>query len=104
VTEAWLKKNPDTARGVARGIVRALQLIHSDPEAVRADLKNTYPQFDDPFLDQMVKEVQAKLSKDGKLDEVSWQSVNDIIVSYDPTVKPVPYADAAALEYLPTAK
>jgi ABC-type nitrate/sulfonate/bicarbonate transport system substrate-binding protein len=104
VTEAWLKKNPDTARGVARGIVRALQLIHTDAAVVRADLKNTYPQFDDAFLDQMVKEVQAKLSKDGRLNEVSWQSVNDIIVSYDPSVKPVPYADAAALEYLPAAK
>ena len=104
VTEAWLKKNPDTARGVARAIVRALDLIHSDPDAVRADLKKTYPHFDDAFVEQMVKVAQTKISKDGRLSEVAWQSVNDIIVSYDPTVKPVPYADAGAPEYLPTAK
>jgi NitT/TauT family transport system substrate-binding protein len=104
VTEAWLKQNPDTARGVARAIVRALDLIHSDPDVVRADLKKTYPHFDDPFIEQMVKVAQTKISKDGRLSEVAWQSVNDIIISYDPTVKRVPYAEAWAPEYLPAKK
>jgi len=104
VTDAWLRKNPEVARGVARAAVRALELIHTDHEAVRADLAKTYPQFDQAFVEQIVKETQAKLSKDGRLNESSWQSVNDIITSFDPKVKPVPYSEAAALEFLPTAK
>jgi NitT/TauT family transport system substrate-binding protein len=104
VTDDWLKKNPTTARGFARAVVRALELIHSDPDAVRGDLKQAYPQFDEPFTEQMVKLARRNLSNDGKLDETVWQSVNDILTKSDAELKPVPYADAVALEFLPTAK
>jgi NitT/TauT family transport system substrate-binding protein len=104
VMDDWLKKNPETARGFARAIVRALQLVHSDPDAVRADLKKAYPQYDDAFIDQVIKLTQDKLSTDGRLSKTAWQSVNDILTGYNPKIKPVPYADAAAPEFLPATQ
>jgi NitT/TauT family transport system substrate-binding protein len=103
VTDDWLKKNPETARALARAAVRGLQLVHSDPAAVAADLKKTYPQFDDPFVADMVKLTQRNLSTDGKLTEVEWQSVNTIVTAFDPELKQVPLADASGAEFLPSA-
>src|SRR5258706_15539559 len=93
VMESWLKSHEDTARRVARAVTRALQLIHSNPQAVRDDLHKTYPSFDDALVEEIANSTQVKLSKDGRLSEATWQSINDILTSYDPKLKAVPYGE-----------
>jgi NitT/TauT family transport system substrate-binding protein len=101
--DAWLKKNPETARGVAKGLVRALQLIHSNPEVVREYLKRVYPKFEDGLVEELVVESERALSPDGRVTEEVWKSLNDILIGYNPQLKPVSLADAAAFEFLPPA-
>lgn len=103
VMDSWLKSHEDTARRMARAVTRALQLIHTNPQAVRDDLHKTYPDFDESLVEEIADATQVKLSNDGKLTEATWQSINDILTGYDPNLKPVPYAYAAASEYLPSA-
>jgi NitT/TauT family transport system substrate-binding protein len=101
--DSWLKKNPETARGVAKGLVRALQLVHADPGVVREYVKRVYPKFEDGLVEQVVADSERVLSPDGRMTEPVWKSLNDIIIGYNPKLKPVSLADAAAPEYLPPA-
>jgi NitT/TauT family transport system substrate-binding protein len=101
VMESWMKAHDAETRGVARAVVKAQGLIKSDPAAVRAALHAMYPNFDDALLTEVAAEAQHALSTDGRLDQDGYKTMQDMLLKADPTLKPVPYADVVALDYLP---
>jgi NitT/TauT family transport system substrate-binding protein len=103
VMQSWLQKHPDTARGIVRAYLRALDAVRTDPDDVRAYLKQAYPRFDDAFIGELMQVADRLLSKDGRLHEETWQATNDILKSFTPDLKPVPFKDAVAFEYFPAA-
>jgi len=102
VTESWLKKNPETARAVARAVLKALQLIQSDKAVLRAAVVKMFPKFTPQLVDTVTDSVAAGyLSKDGKMTEASYELLTKVMQIADPSLKKAPYKDVVALQYLP---
>lgn len=102
VTRTWLDKNPDTARAVARAVLKALKLIQSDKSILRAAVVQMFPKFSPSLVDTVTDDVAAGyLSKDGKMTEQSYELLVKVMQIADPTLHKAPYKDIVALQYLP---
>lgn len=100
--DGWLKKNPDTAKAVARAVVKALKLIQSDKSVLRAAVVQMFPKFSPQLVDKVTDDVAAGyLSKDGKMTEASYELLTKVMQIADPSLHKAPYKDIVSLEYLP---
>jgi NitT/TauT family transport system substrate-binding protein len=99
---SWLKTHDATAKAVARAVVKAEQLIQTDPTAIRAAIKEMFPQMQPAIAESVAQDVTAHgLSRDGKVSEVGYATMMTMLTMADPTVKPVPYKDVVLTKYLP---
>jgi len=97
----WLKENPELARKYVRATVKAQKLIQSDPAVAEEMVKAMFPTFEPDLVKAVAASARSRLSKDGTLSEVSANNVVERIAFADPSVKPVPFAEAADMSFLP---
>ncbi|HLJ00158.1 MAG TPA: hypothetical protein VKT76_10610, partial [Bradyrhizobium sp.] len=99
---SWLKAHEATARAVARAVIRAEQIIQTDPKAVEAALHERFPTLPPELVAAVARDAMEKsLSRDGRAQEAGFKTALEMLRIADPTVKEVSYTDVVALRYLP---
>ena len=99
--EPWLQKNDKAARGFLRAIVKAQQLIQSDPAVAREGLKIMFPSFDDRLVELIVADVPSHLSRKGEVARAGFDNMIEMLGASEPELKTVPFGDVVSVAYLP---
>jgi NitT/TauT family transport system substrate-binding protein len=99
---SWLKSNDATARAVARAVVKAEQLIQTDPKAAEAAVHERFPTLSADLVVSVARDAAARsLSHDGRAQEAGFKTALEMLRVADPSVKELSYSDVVALRYLP---
>jgi NitT/TauT family transport system substrate-binding protein len=102
VVGSWLKANDAAAHAVARAIVKAEQIIQTDPKAVQAAVHERFPALSADLVATVAKDAaERSLSHDGHAKEAGFNTALEMLRVADPSVKEVNYRDVVALRYLP---
>jgi NitT/TauT family transport system substrate-binding protein len=101
VVGRWLTQNPGTARAFARAIVKAQQLIQTDPKVVKAAVAEMFSALTPQLQDEVAKSAPSLLATDGHMARKGYDLMVKMVSSSDPTLEPVPYDQVIALSYLP---
>jgi NitT/TauT family transport system substrate-binding protein len=99
--EGWLRANDRTARAFLRAVVRAQNLIASDPAALRAGLREMFPNLGAPVVELLVKEIPVSLAKSGAVSEQGYRTMIAMLGAGEPELTKVPFADVVTRAYLP---
>jgi NitT/TauT family transport system substrate-binding protein len=99
---SWLKANDATAHAVARAIVKAEQLIQTDPKAVEMAVHERFPTLAPELVVTVAHDAaERSLSHDGRAQEAGFKTTLEMLRIADPSVKELAYSDVVALRYLP---
>jgi NitT/TauT family transport system substrate-binding protein len=99
---SWLKSNDATARAVARAIVKAEQLIQTDPKVAEGAVHERFPTLSPELVVTVAHDAAARsLSHDGRAQEAGFKTALEMLRIADPSVKELSYSDVVALRYLP---
>ncbi|MET4579437.1 ABC transporter substrate-binding protein [Ottowia thiooxydans] len=89
----WVDKNPEVAKGVARAIYKAEQLIQNDPAATQRGVKKLFPERSDEFVKRFAAAAPKILSADGQISPPGFLKMIDILRSVEPDLKPIKQVD-----------
>ncbi|WP_157792868.1 ABC transporter substrate-binding protein [Bordetella genomosp. 8] len=87
--QKWVDAHPEAARGVARAVLKAEQLIQRDPAAVARIVRQQYPDRGDAFIQAMTAVVPKLISPDGRVSDQGYAKMTEILRSTEPELKPV---------------
>lgn len=92
VIDRWLKDHRDEAQRLARAIIKAEQLIQTDPAAVQAGVDEMYPRLPPELRKVLVEEAPKILSHDGKMAPEGYQLMVKMLKVSDPTLSEPDYS------------
>jgi NitT/TauT family transport system substrate-binding protein len=87
--QRWVDANPAAAKGVARAVLKAEQLIQKDPAEVQKIIKQLFPSRSDAYVKAYADEVPKLLSADGKISPQGYIRMNEILRTLEPELKPI---------------
>jgi NitT/TauT family transport system substrate-binding protein len=87
--QRWVDANPAAAKGVARAVLKAEQLIQKDPAEVQKIIKQLFPNRSDAYVKAYADEVPKLLSSDGKISPQGYIRMNEILRTLEPELKPI---------------
>lgn len=87
--QKWVDAHPDAARGVARAVLKAEQLIQKDPAAVEKIVRQQYPNGSEAFIKAMTTVVPRLISPDGQVSAAGYTKMTEILRSVEPDLQPV---------------
>jgi NitT/TauT family transport system substrate-binding protein len=99
--EGWLRNNQAPTRAFLRAVIRAQNLIASDPAALRAGLREMFPNLGAPVVELLVKDVPVSLAKSGAVSEQGYRTMIAMLSAAEPELARVPFADVVTRAYLP---
>lgn len=101
VVDKWVQGNQDTAKAVARAVVKAEGLVRSNRPAVEAALAEMYPALDPKLRTVLADEAPRLLSANGLMDPAGYDLMQKMLKVSDPTLVAVPYDKISATALLP---
>jgi NitT/TauT family transport system substrate-binding protein len=101
VVEKWVKGNEQTARALARAVVKAEGLVRSNKPAVEAALMEMYPALDPKLRAVLVEEAPKLLSADGRMAPAGYALMQRMLKVSDPAMVAVPYEQIFVPALLP---
>ena len=96
VIERWVKANEQTARGMAKAVVKAEGLVRTDRAAVDRALAEMYPALDPKVRGVLAEEAPKLLAADGRMAPEGYALMQKMLAVSDPDLKPVPFAEISA--------
>ncbi len=93
VVDRWLHANRDAAQRLARAVIKAEQLIQTDPSAVQAAVDKMYPRLTPALRKVLAQEAPKLLSSDGKMAAEGYQLMVKMLKVTDPTLSEPAYSD-----------
>src|SRR5688572_579804 len=88
--ESWLGRNEAATRAFLRAVIRAQNLIASDPAALRDGLRQMFPNLRPAVVEVLVKEVPASLAKAGAVSEQGYRTMIAMLRAGEPELARVP--------------
>jgi NitT/TauT family transport system substrate-binding protein len=85
--QRWADANPALARGLVRAVTKATQLVQTDPAAAQRGMKGLYPHFSDEQVKEVAATAQGRLSKDGSVSEQAFNTMVEIVMESDASLK-----------------
>ncbi|HHT0369215.1 TPA: ABC transporter substrate-binding protein [Raoultella planticola] len=92
VVDRWLAKHRDEAQRLARAVIKAEQVIQTDPAAVQAGVDEMYPRLSPALRQVLVEEAPKLLSPDGKMAPEGYQLMVKMLKASDPTLSQPDYS------------
>ncbi len=86
VIDRWLKNNPETAHKLVSAVVKAEQLIQTDPKAVQAGVDAMYPNLSPELRTVLVNEAPKLLATDGKMSPEGYALMVKMLKASDKTL------------------
>jgi NitT/TauT family transport system substrate-binding protein len=85
--QEWVDAHEDAARGVARAVLKAEQLIQKDTAAVEKIVRQQYPDSSDAFIKAMTAMVPKLISPNGHVSDQGYAKMTEIVRSTEPDLK-----------------
>lgn len=92
--ESWVKENPAVAKAFTRALGRAIADVEKDPDLARKTIAKMYPNFSEELIAEVAKSAVERTPKGGNVTAESIKNLNDILISADPSLKPVTLQEA----------
>jgi NitT/TauT family transport system substrate-binding protein len=87
--QRWVDANPAAARGVAKAVLKAEQLIQADPAEVRKIIRQLFPERSPAYVNAYADAVPRLLSADGRISSQGYVLMNDILRTLEPELKAI---------------
>ncbi len=87
--QRWADANPQMARDLAQSITKAAQLIQTDAAVAMKGIKSLYPHFTDEQTKETADAARARLSKDGSVSQQGFDTMVEVVMTSDATLKKV---------------
>jgi NitT/TauT family transport system substrate-binding protein len=87
--QRWVDANPAAAKGLARAVLKAEQLIQKDPAEVQKIIKQLFPNRSDVYVKAYADEVPKLLSSDGRISPQGYIRMNEILRTLEPDLKAI---------------
>jgi NitT/TauT family transport system substrate-binding protein len=91
--QRWADANPALARGLVRAVAKAAQLIQTDTAATVRSVKLLYPNFNDAQALEIAEAAKERLSKDGSVSPEGFETMQEVVLLSDTSLKKVSKAD-----------
>lgn len=91
VVDRWLNENHDDAQRLARAVIKAEQVIQTDPAAVQAGVEKMYPRLTPELRQVLVQEAPKLLSRDGKMAPEGYQLMVKMLKASEPKLSQPDY-------------
>ena len=101
VVEKWTKGNEETARALARAVVKAEGLVRTNKPALEAALAEMYPAVAPKLRAVLAEEAPKLLSADGRMAPAGYALMQRMLKVSDPAMVAVPYEQVSATNLLP---
>lgn len=89
----WIDKNYAAAQGIARAILKAEQIIQTDPVATQHAIKKLFPERSDEFAKQFAAVAPKLFLGDGKISVPGIQKMTEIVRAIEPDLTPIKQPD-----------
>ncbi|MBV7483417.1 ABC transporter substrate-binding protein [Bordetella sp. BOR01] len=89
----WIDDHPEAAKGIARAVLKAEQIIQTDPAAVERGVRTLFPERSDVFVKQFAAVAPNIISPDGRISESGFLKMVEILRSVEPDLEPIDQAD-----------
>jgi len=91
--QRWADANPALARGLVRAVAKAAHLIQTDTAATVRSVKLLYPNFNDAQALEIAEAAKERLSKDGSVSPEGFETMQEVVLLSDTSLKKVSKAD-----------
>ncbi|QKJ86888.1 NitT/TauT family transport system substrate-binding protein [Paramixta manurensis] len=92
VVDRWLNAHRDEAQRLTRAVIKAEQVIQTDPVAVQAGVDKMYPRLSPALRKVLAEEAPKLLSHDGKMAPQGYQLMVKMLKVADPTLSAPDYS------------
>jgi NitT/TauT family transport system substrate-binding protein len=89
VLKSWMEENPETVQALGKALVKAIDDLHADPAFAEAVIKVMYPNFSDQLVSGVAESMTSRMPIHGVVSEESFDTLNKILTSSDPSVSAV---------------
>jgi NitT/TauT family transport system substrate-binding protein len=91
--QRWADANPALAKGLVHAVAKASQLIQTDTAATMHSVKLLYPNFNDDQAREIADAARQRLSKDGSVSPAGFETMQEVVLLADSSLKKVSQAD-----------
>lgn len=91
--QRWADANPVLAKALVDAVTSATNIIQTDSAATAKSVKLLYPNFDDAQAREIASTAKERLSKDGSVSAEAFETMQEIVLLSDNTLKKVSKAD-----------
>lgn len=85
--QQWADRNPALARAFVRAVSKAARLIQADAGVTAKAVKALYPNFSDAAAAEIADSARSRLSKDGSVSPQGFETMLDVVLLSDTTLK-----------------
>ena len=91
--QRWADANPEIAKGLVRATAKGAQIIQTDTAAAARSVKLIYPNFTDAHALEIAEAAKQRLSKDGSSSAEGFETMQQVVLLSDTSLKKVNKAD-----------
>jgi len=91
--QRWVDANPALAKGLVKAVAKAAQLIQTDTAATVSSVKLLYPNYSDAQALEVAEAAKERLSKDGSVSPEGFETMQEVVLLSDASLKKVSKAD-----------
>ena len=91
--QRWVDANPAVAKALVRATMKGAQVIQTDTAATARSVKLIYPNFTDAHATEIAEAAKQRLSKDGSSSAEGFETMQQVVLLSDSTLKKVNKAD-----------
>ncbi|MBX9823378.1 MAG: ABC transporter substrate-binding protein [Xanthobacteraceae bacterium] len=91
--QRWADANPAVAKALVAATLKAAKAIRDNPAITAKSVKTLYPNIDAAHVAEIAKAAKERLSKDGSVSEEAFNTMQEVVLLSDNTLKKVNKAD-----------
>jgi NitT/TauT family transport system substrate-binding protein len=91
--QKWADGNPALAKGFVRAVTKAARLIQTDTAAAARSVKQLYPTYSEAAVTEIATAARERLSKDGSVSPRGFETMQDVVLLSDRTLRRVKKAE-----------
>jgi NitT/TauT family transport system substrate-binding protein len=91
--QRWADANPALAKGLVKAVIKGAQIIQNDQAATIASVKKLYPTYNDAQVKEIAETAKERLSKDGSVSVQAFDTMQEIVMVSDKSLKKVDKAN-----------
>ncbi len=96
--QRWADANPAVAKGLVKAVIKGAEIIQNDQARTIASVKKLYPTYTEAQVKEIAETAKGRLSKDGSVSAQAFDTMLEIVMVSDKSLKKV---DKATVDLQP---